>query len=153
METAMTVGEVCNRQVTVVSEDESIDVAVQLMRSHHVGDVVVVRQEPGERVPVGILTDRDIVIELLASGVAAAEVGIKDVMSSELIVAREQDSIFDTLKHMRTHGVRRIPVVNSDGELKGIFTLDDAVDLVCELLGDIVGTMKSGFNQERQRRF
>jgi predicted transcriptional regulator len=147
----MTVGKVCNRQVTVVDLDESIEEAVNLMRRHHVGDVVVTRRESDGIKPVGILTDRDIVIEVLAEEVSLSAVGIKDVMSSELLTSTESDSIFDTIKRMRTKGVRRMPVVDSKGCLVGIFTLDDAIDMICELLGDVVGTMKSGFNRERRK--
>lgn len=147
----MTVGQVCNRQVTVVDIEDSILEAIQLMRRHHVGDVVVTRSTPDGRRPVGILTDRDIVIELLGEGVDPGAVGIKDVMSAQLHTATESDSIRGTIKRMRTAGVRRMPVVDDNGALAGIFTLDDAVDMICEQLGDIVGTMKSGFNRERRK--
>ena len=147
----MTVGKVCNRQVTIVDIEDSILDAVHLMRRHHVGDVIVTRPTPGGRRPVGILTDRDIVIELLGENVDPSAVGIKDVMSAELLTAIESDSIHDSIKRMRTAGVRRLPVVDADGKLVGIFTLDDAIDLICEQLGDIVGTMKSGFNRERRK--
>jgi CBS domain-containing protein len=147
----MSVGKVCNRQVTVVDTEDSILDAVHLMRRHHVGDVIVTRSTPDGRRPVGILTDRDIVIELLGENVDPSAVGIKDVMSPELLTATESDSIRDSIKRMRTAGVRRLPVVDVDGKLVGIFTLDDAIDLICEQLGDIVGTMKSGFNRERRK--
>ena len=147
----MTVGKVCNRQVTTVDIEDSILDAVHLMRRHHVGDVIVTRSTPDGRRPVGILTDRDIVIELLGEDVDPSAVGIKDVMSAELLTATESDSIRDSVKRMRTAGVRRMPVVDADGKLVGIFTLDDAIDLICEQLGDIVGTMKSGFNRERRK--
>ncbi len=147
----MTVGKVCNRQVTIVDIEDSILDAVHLMRRHHVGDVIVTRSTPDGRRPVGILTDRDIVVELLGENVDPSAVGIKDVMSSELLTATESDSIRDSIKRMRTAGVRRMPVVDADGKLVGIFTLDDAIDLICEQLGDIVGTMKSGFNRERRK--
>ncbi len=147
----MTVGKVCNRQVTIVDIEDSILDAVHLMRRHHVGDVIVTRSTPDGRRPVGILTDRDIVIELLGENVDPSAVGIKDVMSAELLTATESDSIHDSIKRMRTAGVRRLPVVDADGKLVGIFTLDDAIDLICEQLGDIVGTMKSGFNRERRK--
>ncbi len=147
----MTVGKVCNRQVTIVDIEDSILDAVHLMRRHHVGDVIVTRSTPDGRRPVGILTDRDIVVELLGENVDPSAVGIKDVMSAELLTATESDSIRDSIKRMRTAGVRRMPVVDADGKLVGIFTLDDAIDLICEQLGDIVGTMKSGFNRERRK--
>jgi CBS domain-containing protein len=147
----MTLGQVCNRQVTVVDIEDSILDAVHLMRRHHVGDVIVTRSTPDGRRPVGILTDRDIVIELLGEGVDPTAVGIKDVMSTKLHTATESDSIRGTIRRMRTAGVRRMPVVDDNGALAGIFTLDDAVDMICEQLGDIVGTMKSGFNRERRK--
>ncbi len=147
----MAIGEVCNRQVTIVDIEDSVEDAVNLMRRHHVGDVIVTRGESVGNVPVGIVTDRDIVIEVLAEKVETTALGVKDVMGAELVTARDTDSIADTIKRMRTKGVRRMPVINADGALIGIFTLDDAIDLICELLGDVVGTMKSGFNRERRK--
>ena len=102
------------------------------MRQHHVGDVVVVDSSGGKTKPIGILTDRDVVIELIACDVAPDSVSAGDVMSYELVTAREGDSIWDTLQKMRAKGIRRIPVVNETGELEGILSVDDLLELFAE---------------------
>ncbi len=75
----MSAGEYCNRDVIIIERSESIRVAVDLMRQHHVGDVVVVEKENGSAKPVGILTDRDIIIEILAEDVDLGSVAVGDV--------------------------------------------------------------------------
>jgi CBS domain-containing protein len=137
----MSIGTFCNREVIVTSKDTSIVEVALLMRQHHVGDVVVVDSSKGESIPVGIITDRDIVVELIAKEVPLDSVTVGDVMSFELATVKEQDGIWDTLQRMRTKGIRRIPVVNEEGGLVGILAVDDLVELLSEefaILADIV---------------
>ena len=135
----MSAGEYCTRDVVVVEKTESVQTAVDLMRSHHVGDVVVVEKRDDRSKPVGILTDRDIVLEILAEHVDLASVNIGDVMSSELHTVREDTKFIDAIKVMRKNGIRRLPVVNGRGDLVGILTVDDVLSLLLEQLSDIVG--------------
>lgn len=130
----MTVGKFCNREVIIAEKDSNIVEIAKLMRRHHVGDVVIVSSEGGRTKPIGILTDRDIVIELIACDVALDSVSVGDVMSFELVTAREGDSIWDTLQHMRAKGIRRVPVVNDVDELQGILSIDDLLELFAEEL-------------------
>jgi CBS domain-containing protein len=132
----MTVGKVCSREVVVASKDSTIIDVARLMRQHHVGDVVIVDSNGNgdQPKPIGIITDRDIVVELIACEVSFDAVSVGDVMSFELTTAREQDSIWKTLHRLRTKGVRRIPVVNDEGGLEGILTVDDLLELLAEEL-------------------
>jgi CBS domain-containing protein len=148
----MTVGEICNREVTIIDQDGSIQEAVRLMREHHVGDVVVVEERGGERYPVGILTDRDIVVEILAEGVDMDAVAIKDVMSYQLLETRERDDVADALKLMRSKGVRRLPVVNDQGVLVGILSVDDVIDALAEELMDLATLIRREQLKEQLRR-
>ncbi len=133
----MSVGRICSREVTVAYKHETLAQAAQLMRSQHVGDVVVVEERDGVRVPVGLLTDRDIVIEVVAKNVDAETITVGDAMSADLLVAHEQDAIDDTLRRMRARGVRRVPVVDSVGALIGVLSTDDVVRLLAEELDEI----------------
>jgi CBS domain-containing protein len=135
----MSVGEFCNREVIIIEKQESVVEAAKLMRHHHVGDVVVVEEKEGMNVPVGIVTDRDIVIEVIAEDIEPTSVAVGDIMSSELTTAGEDDELLETIKYMRSRGVRRLPVVNLQGGLVGILTVDDVLDLVAEQLSDLVG--------------
>ena len=130
----MTVGKFCNREVIIADKNSSIAEIAKLMRKHHVGDVVLVNDKGDRGTPVGILTDRDIVIELIACDVPLDSVSAGDVMSYELVTAREEDSIWDTLQRMRAKGIRRVPVVNDKDELEGILSADDLLELFAEEL-------------------
>ncbi len=130
----MTVGKFCNREVIIADKNSSIVEIAKLMRKHHVGDVVLVNDKGGRATPIGILTDRDIVIELIACDVPLDSVSAGDVMSYELVTAREEDSIWDTLQRMRAKGIRRVPVVNDKDELEGILSADDLLELFAEEL-------------------
>ena len=148
----MNVGEVCNREVVVTGKDSPIIDAAKLMRNYHVGDVVVVDESDGKRIPVGILTDRDMVIELLAEEVDSNSVNVGDIMSVDLLTANEEDEIWDTIKRMRSHGVRRVPVVNKENGLEGILTVDDVTDLIAEQLRDLVDLVAMERRRERESR-
>ncbi|MCR4331182.1 MAG: CBS domain-containing protein [Sulfuricaulis sp.] len=133
----MTIGKVCNREVVIVHAQASIPEAARLMREYHVGDLVVIKEKTGKRVPVGIITDRDIVLEVIAEGVSMDDVNVGDIMSDNLVTAREGDGLLDTIKVMRAKGIRRLPVVNGDNELVGILSVDDLIDLFSEQIVDL----------------
>ncbi|HKK05530.1 MAG TPA: CBS domain-containing protein, partial [Gammaproteobacteria bacterium] len=115
-------------------------------------DIVVTENHPGRRAPVGILTDRDIVIEVLAEGVDPKTLIVADIMSYDLLTAREDDELLDTVRAMRAHGVRRIPVVNREGGLEGIVSVDDLLDLVAEQLADLVELFRREQRHEQRQR-
>ena len=128
----MLVSEFCNREVVIVDRATTILEAAKLMRSEHVGDLVVTDNRNGQQVPVGILTDRDIVVELLAEEIELDKVSVGDAMSYELLSVKEQDGLQETIEKMSGHGVRRLPVVGDAGELVGIVTVDDLIELIAE---------------------
>jgi len=130
----MPVGEICNREVVIVQPHDTVLEAASLMRQHHVGNVLVVEGRGGVSVPVGIVTDRDLVIEIMAPQLDATAITVGDLMTSELSTVKESSGIFETIELMRTRGVRRMPVVNDSGALIGIVTLDDLLELLAEEL-------------------
>ncbi len=148
----MAIGEFCNRDVVIVARNSSIMQAAQLMRQFHVGDLVVTEERNGSRVPIGILTDRDLVVEVLAENVAADSVNVGDVMSPEIITARESDGIYETIQRMRTNGVRRIPVVNERGGLEGIIAVDDLLGLLAEEITGLANLVMREQARERSNR-
>ena len=108
------------------------------MREYHVGSVIVVEDTPLGVKPVGVLTDRDLVVEILALQLQPDSVSIGDVMSFELVTAFEDDGIWVTLKRMRNQGIRRLPVTNQAGMLIGILSMDDILELLVGELNDLV---------------
>jgi CBS domain-containing protein len=138
--------------VVVIDREGSILQAARLMREYHVGNVIIVEERNDVRIPVGILTDRDIVRALVASEVALDKVSVGDAMSFDLLTVQEEDDIIETIKKMRHRGVRRVPVVNRAGELQGIVAVDDLMDLVCEELMELVGLIQHQASHEAQRQ-
>ncbi len=143
----MSVGDTCNRAVVVVEHDAEVLEAARLMRRFHVGDLVVVEPRDGMRVPVGILTDRDLVVEILAEEVDPSAVSVRDFMTTDLLLAREDEELADVIDRMRTRGVRRVPVVDGRGALVGILCADDILELLAEELGGLARLV----NRERYR--
>ena len=146
----MPVAELCTREVVVVNRSETVLEAAKLMRHQHVGDVVVV--EEGSGIPVGIVTDRDIVVEIIANGLDPASISVGEIMVPELATVGSGQGLFETIEYMRSKGVRRLPVVGEDGKLIGILALDDILELLAEELSGIARLVKSGRKREERTR-
>jgi CBS domain-containing protein len=148
----MRVGELCNREVIVIRGDESVKVAAELMRRHHVGDVVLVEDRDGRQVPVGLVTDRDLVVEVMVPELDAEALAVRDILTSSLSTIGEDDSLFDALELMRAKAVRRLPVVDADGALAGIITVDDVLGLLTEMLGRLSAVVERQRSREAAQR-
>jgi CBS domain-containing protein len=133
----MLIGAIATREVVFCARDMSAFEVAQLMRSNHVGDLVVVEQRKGKPIPVGIVTDRDLAVEVMAKEVDPKTVTAGEIMTPELVVAVENEDIFDAIKKMHWKGIRRMPVVNSEGELVGIATFDDLVEFLAQAQVDV----------------
>ncbi len=148
----MPVSEICNREVIIVQPGNTAHEAAQLMRSHHVGDVVIVDDSGGVRKPVGIVTDRDLAIEVLSARLDPALVTVNDIVTTELFTIREDAGLFDAIELMRKAGVRRLPVVAGDGALVGILALDDLLELLAEELLSLSKLVRHERKIEAERR-
>ncbi|OGT65294.1 MAG: histidine kinase [Gammaproteobacteria bacterium RIFCSPLOWO2_01_FULL_47_190] len=148
----MKIGKVRNREVIVTDKGSNVLEAAKLMRQHHVGSLLVISRESDGNRPVGIITDRDIVVEVLAEEVPLDKIAVEDLMTKSLVVANEDDDLFDTVRKMRVKGVRRIPVVDTKGLLVGIFTMDDLIELLHEELGNIVSLVSREQKMEQKQR-
>ena len=148
----MKASEFCNREVIVIERDASVREAAKLMRQFHVGSLVVVETDGAEKRPVGVLTDRDIVVEFVAVDLAPEDVVVGDAMSYELVTIDETAGLFEVVELMRARAVRRIPVVNARGGLVGLVAADDALELLVEELTDLVSVVGRQQRQEVRRR-
>jgi len=148
----MSIGEICNREVVFVNRDTAVQAAAKLMRHYHVGSLVAVDEVAGKRVPVGILTDRDIVMEVDAMELDPKVITVGDIMSSELITVPESQGVLETMEVMRFKGVRRLPVVGGDGQLVGIVTIDDLLEVLAEQLTDLTRIVSKEQTHEMQSR-
>ncbi len=147
----MKVGEFCNREVVIAPQEMTVLETARLMRQYHVGNVVVVEKREDQSTPVGILTDRDIVVELLAEEIDISLFSIGEVMTFELVTAGEKDDVIETIKKMKQKGIRRIPVVDENGYLTGILAVEDLIELIAEQLGDLVNLFRRGQKQEAEK--
>jgi CBS domain-containing protein len=133
----MYVAQICSRNVVTVRPSDEILTAARLMREQHVGYLVVVDPGRHDTAPVGVLTDRDLVIGVLARGADPASLTVGDVMTPNPVVVAELDAINAAVKEMRRVGVRRMPVVGRLGELTGVLSLDDVLDAASTELRDL----------------
>ena len=148
----MKVGEYCNKCVVAIASSADAADAAKLMRTHHVGFLVVHREGDVLRKPVGVLTDRDLVLGVMARDVDPYAVTVEDIMSRQPLTANESDGLNDLLQGLRLAGFRRAPVVDARGALVGIMTIDDAIEVITGLMCDVAGSIKSEQRQERRRR-
>jgi len=134
----MAIGEICTRETVITTRETTVATAARLMRHHHVGTLVVVEQmNGGKGVPVGIVTDRDVVIEVMATGLDPNAITVGDIMDRELVTARESEGVLETMQIMRYKGVRRLPIVDKDGQLVGIVSFDDLLEVLAEQLTEL----------------
>ncbi len=130
----MTIGTICNREVITVQRDATVLHAAVLMRQYHDGDVVVIENRKNKTVPIGIVTDRDIVVELVATELDCKVITVGDIIVTKLIVVKDSAGVFEAIQLMANKGVRLLPVVDDDGGLVGIVTLDDLLLLLSKEL-------------------
>ena len=133
----MSAGEICNREVIVIQRDATIVEAAKLMRQFHVGALIVVEKRDGRQIPAGIVTDRDLVVEVVATELDAAVITVGDIMAAEVFTIKESTASHEAIEFMRRKTIRRLPVVDESGDLTGILTLDDALQLLSEELLDL----------------
>ena len=133
----MHIGEICPNDTSCCTRDDTVQAAAMLMRRHHVGDLVVVDADGSGKVPLGILTDRDIVLAVVAPGLDAGSLLAGDIMSDDLLTAGESDDVYETIEHMRLRGIRRVPVVDADGKLSGIVSADDLLEFLAEEMSEL----------------
>ena len=148
----MRVGDVCTRSVVHCTKNASALEAAKLMRDGHIGNVVIVNERDGRTEPIGVVSDRDIVVQLVAKEVDPVDIMVTDLMARELFVALENEDIHEAIQRMRYRGVRRLPVVDRQGALVGVIALDDLLEYIADELTGIARISSRGRHAERKRR-
>lgn len=145
----MNVGNICSHTVVLVSPTTRVLDAARQMREAHVGALVVVEQEEGRTVPVGMLTDRDLVVTVLATDVTPlASLLVGDVLTRGVVTAGSNEDAMVVARRMKHHGVRRMPVVDEGGELCGVVTVDDLIAAVSAELAQIASLVSHQHQRE-----
>jgi len=130
----MTIDRIYQRDVDTASKHETVPTVAQRMESRNVGSLVVL-DEGGY--PVGIVTDRDLALRVLAHRLDPEETAVADVMTRDPHALAEDTTIEEAVRAMRSHGVRRMPVVADDGRLRGVVSLDDVLTRLADALGHV----------------
>lgn len=144
----MTVGELCTRTVAIAEGDEHLLEAGRRMRDRHVGCLVVVEEADDGRHPIGMVTDRDLLLALVG-GEPAEGLRLADIMSWDLLTAHERDDVGQALERMRSRGVRRLVVIDDAGTLQGVLAYDDLVEWVAEQLTELAKLVATEQRHER----
>jgi CBS domain-containing protein len=142
-------GDICTRVVTIAYPSMALNEAARLMRDRHVGSLVVVEERTlEERLVVGMLTDRDIALGVVAADRDPHGMRVGDVMSKDVVTAREEDSLADLLFAMRRKGVRRVPIVSPQGFLIGLVALDDVLDVLAQQMRAVAEAVAAAARHE-----
>ena len=144
----MRVDQYCKRGVVAINGGADLFEAAKLMREKHVGFLSVFDDGDELRKPVGVLTDRDVVLQLVARDIDPHAITVQDVMTRQPMIANETDDITDLVQAMRLSGIRRVPIVDGRGALSGVIALDDLIDVISGLLVEVAGSIKSEQRQE-----
>jgi CBS domain-containing protein len=148
----MSIGDLFRRGVVTCKRETPVDAVAALMRDQHVGDLIVVEADgQGER-PVGIITDRDLVLEVLAPQVDTQAVTAGDIMSWELVQANVNDGVEEVIAVMCANGVRRLPITDEKGLLVGIVSVDDLIGWLAVSLQSLSRLTARERDIERERR-
>ncbi len=144
----MAIGEVCNREVVCAKRDTTMKTAARLMREYHAGSVVVVEDPEGRRKPLGVVTDRDVAVAVVALGLDPDAIKVGEVMGPELFAVREDAGVAEVVELMRMKGIRRIVVTDAAGYLVGIVAADDVLALLAEEMTGLASMV--GREQKRE---
>ena len=148
----LNVGSVASRVVVTAPPGMLVAGAARLMREHHVGTLVIVDTTTGAPRPTGLVTDRDLVMEILAQGVNPDLVAVGDLPGRPVVTAREDDTLFDAIQTMNRNGIRRLVVVDAQGNLAALLSMDDVIGVLAEEMTGMSKTLDIEARTERAQR-
>jgi CBS domain-containing protein len=144
----MKIGSVCRRRVVTIDEDSSVVEAAALMREHHVGSLVVTVNTPEGMQVGGVVTDRDLVLEVLARGIDATGATLRELARQRIVSVSEDDDLSSAIAAMHDGGVRRLLVTNDEQQLVGIVAFDDLISAAAGEMEDLVQVIRIGMERE-----
>ena len=147
----MVVGDICSKNVVVVFRNDTTADACRLMRENHIGSVVVV-DDNRRNAPVGVITDRDVAVGVVALGLDPETTLVDAVMRPGIVAVAETASVPDAIALMRDQGVRRLPVVDRGGRLVGLVAADDLLDRLAGEISDLAVIVSRGITRESRER-
>jgi CBS domain-containing protein len=148
----MDIAAVCRKEVVTIDQNASPREAASLMKSHHVGALVVTATDGAEPHVVGIVTDRDLALEVIGRGTDAAPLRIGQLASRNLVAVPVHGSIGDAAAAMQRSGVRRLLVVEEGGQLAGFLSSDDLFEALAGQLATLSAALRAGNDRESAPR-
>ena len=141
----MKVGTLCTRETVMITPHDTLSKAASLMKNYDIGSLIVVDEARDKNKPLAIVTDRDIVLKAVACE-KNSDIPLSSILSDKLVTAHEDELLFDTLEKMKYVGIRRMVVVDDDGFLVGLLSMDDIIDF----LSDEMETISGLFSRSRK---
>jgi len=117
------------KKVLTIPKNKPVASAAERMTKNSISCIVVTRAKK----PIGILTERDIVRDVLVANIDPKKIAVKNVMNKDVPVVTPDINIFDLVKFMKERFLRRVPVVNKKGELIGVITQSDVANAVIKV--------------------
>lgn len=148
----MLLKEICTLDVVYCDPNITVLAAARLMRQRHVGDVIVVDDPKNDQTPIGMVTDRDIVVEVLGKELDPAKVAVREIMRTPVVVASTSEDVSRAIERMKVHGVRRIPVMDEHRKLAGVLSLDDLLRQFATDAAALAEIVSSEQNREHRLR-
>lgn len=148
----MLLKDICTPDVVHCTPSATVLSLARLMRERHVGDVIVVEDADGDQTPVGVVTDRDIVVEVLGRERDPARVCAREIMRRPVVIARTNEDAAQAIERMKAHGVRRIPVLDEQSRLAGIVCLDDLLKQLAADAGALADIVSREQDREHRSR-
>lgn len=133
----MSIGKLCRGEVVIAPKDMSVHEAAKLMKQHNIGDIIVIHKKDNNIEPIGILTDRDIVMKIVADEVEAKMICVGDAMSQDLLVLNHHQDTQEAIDMMSARGVRRAPIIDNHHKIVGLVSIDDLLLLVADELSSL----------------
>jgi CBS domain-containing protein len=147
----MSIASLCNREVVGIVAGASLQEAAALMCEEHVGSLVVVTDEDPPKV-VGVLTDRDLALDVIGKGDPGTDLCVGNVAKAPPVAVASSASLREAVAAMEKAGVRRLLVVDEDGGVVGLVAAEDLIAAISEELAGLARALRHGISREKSQR-
>jgi CBS domain-containing protein len=148
----MRITDICTREVVMIDQAATLQQAATLMREQHVGALLVTGDSGGAPQVVGVVTDRDLVIEAVARGSDPRQTQIGRLAEAKLAVVPASATVDEAISAMKERGVRRLVVSGDNGQLFGLVSLDDLLAALSHEMAELARAARSGIERETAQR-
>ncbi len=148
----MSVASICRRDIVTIADTANLREAAQLMRSQHVGSLVLTQTSAGQEQAVGLITDRDLVVEGLAREMDPLRTTVSQLARRDLAAIAGDADLGQAVTQMREAGLRRLLVTAADGHVMGIVSFDDVLEALAQQIGGLAEAVRSGITREGLER-